>query len=53
MARHDRWYSSPTQVFWTWKALIEGCEVSRIGVSTKFCGTEIYPLARLNGDAFQ
>ncbi|MCJ1900959.1 hypothetical protein MR829_11300 [Paracoccus versutus] len=24
MAQSDRWYSSPTQVFWTCKALIEG-----------------------------
>jgi hypothetical protein len=26
--QHDRWYSSPTQVFWTCKALIDGRTIS-------------------------
>ena len=28
MTKQDRWYSSPTQVFWTCKALIDGREIS-------------------------
>ena len=28
MAQQDHWYSSPTQVFWTCKALIEGREIT-------------------------
>ena len=28
MLKQDRWYSSPTQVFWTCKALIDGREIS-------------------------
>jgi len=28
MSKQARWYSSPTQVFWTCKALIEGREIS-------------------------
>lgn len=28
MAKHDRWYSSPTQIFWTCKALMEGRTLS-------------------------
>lgn len=28
MAHSDRWYSSPTQVFWTCKALTEGRTIS-------------------------
>lgn len=28
MTKHSSWYSSPTQVYWTCKALIEGREIS-------------------------
>lgn len=28
MSSHDRWYSSPTQVFWCCKALIDGRTIS-------------------------
>ena len=28
MTKQDRWYSSPTQVFWAAKALIDGREIS-------------------------
>lgn len=28
MSKHDRWYSNPTQVYWTCKALIEGRSIS-------------------------
>jgi hypothetical protein len=28
MTKQDRWFSSPTQVFWTCKALIEGRVIS-------------------------
>ena len=28
MTKKDRWYSSPTQVFWTCKALVEGRTIS-------------------------
>ena len=28
MTKQDRWYSSPTQVYWTCKALIEGREIT-------------------------
>lgn len=28
MSKHDRWFSSPTQVYWTCKALISGRVIS-------------------------
>lgn len=28
MTKHDRWYSNPTQRYWTCKALIEGRTIS-------------------------
>ena len=28
MTKQDRWYSSPTQVYWTCKALVDGREIS-------------------------
>lgn len=28
MAKHDRWYSSPTQIYWACRALVEGRTLS-------------------------